>query len=133
MPIEPPPSRFALPDPDAAGEIEVAGVGADLLPGTLLDAYRRGLFPMRLHGGGPIGWWSPDPRGVIPLDGLHVSRSLRRSTRGYRVTVDRAFDEVVRGCADPSRPHGWIDDEFARVQRVARSRVGAQHRGVGRR
>ena len=93
----------------------MVGVGADLAPGTLLDAYRRGLFPMRLHAGGPIGWWSPDPRGVIPLDGLHVSRSLRRSCRRYRVTVDQAFDDVVRGCADPSRPHGWIDDEFARA------------------
>ncbi len=115
MPIEPPPSRFALPDADVVGDLEVAGVGADLAPGTLLDAYRRGLFPMRLHAGGPIGWWSPEPRGVIPLDGLHVSRSLRRSCRRYRVTVDQEFDGVVAGCADPSRPHGWIDHEFAQA------------------
>jgi leucyl/phenylalanyl-tRNA--protein transferase len=87
-------------------------VGADLEPGTLLAAYRRGLFPMRLQAGGPLGWWSPDPRGVVPLTGLHVSRSLRRSCRRFHVTVDVAFEEVVRGCGDPSRPHGWIDDEF---------------------
>jgi leucyl/phenylalanyl-tRNA--protein transferase len=90
----------------------VVGVGADLEPGTLLAAYRAGLFPMRLHRGGPIAWWSPDPRGVIPLDGLHVSRSLRRSTRRFDVRVDSQFEAVVRGCADPARPHGWIDDEF---------------------
>lgn len=90
----------------------MVGLGADLAPGTLLAAYRKGLFPMRLEPGGPVAWWSPDPRGILPLDGLRVSRSLRRSCRRYRTTVDEAFGEVVRGCADPSRPHGWIDDEF---------------------
>jgi leucyl/phenylalanyl-tRNA--protein transferase len=93
--------------------LEVAGIGADLAPGTLMAAYRQGLFPMRVEAGGPIGWWSPDPRGVLPLDGLQVSRSLRTSCRRYRVTIDHAFEAVVAGCADPSRPHGWIDDEFA--------------------
>ena len=92
-------------------------MGADLAPGTLLAAYRQGLFPMRLQargpiGLGPIGWWSPDPRGIIPLDGLHVSRSLRRSVRRFEVRVDTAFEEVMRGCADPRRPHGWIDEKF---------------------
>ena len=111
MPVEPPPSRWALPDPRATVG-EVAGIGADLEPGTLLAAYRAGLFPMRVHAGGPIGWWSPDPRGVIPLDGLHVSRSLQKSMRRFVVRVDTAFEEVVLGCADPRRPHGWIDEEF---------------------
>jgi leucyl/phenylalanyl-tRNA--protein transferase len=100
--------------PDGA---EIAGVGADLAPGTLLAAYRQGLFPMRLQargplGLGPLGWWSPDPRGILPLDGLHVSRSLRRSQRRFEVRVDTAFEEVMRGCADPKRPHGWIDKKF---------------------
>jgi leucyl/phenylalanyl-tRNA--protein transferase len=80
MPAEPAPTRWALPQVTSTVG-EVAGVGADLAPGTLLAAYRAGLFPMRLHAGGPIGWWSPDPRGVIPLDDLHVSRSLRRAAR----------------------------------------------------
>ena len=57
---------------------------------------------------GPLGWWSPDPRGVIPLDGVRVTRSLRRSVRRYEVRVDTAFAEVIDGCADPHRPHGWI-------------------------
>ena len=112
MPVEPPPTRWALPSPDAAGEDEVAGVGADLEPGTLLAAYRQGLFPMRLGRRGPIGWWSPDPRGIIPLDGLRVSRSLRRSCGRFDTTVDRAFPDVIRGCADRRRPGGWIDDSF---------------------
>lgn len=86
------------------------GVGADLEPGTLLAGYRRGMFPMRLSGtSGPLCWWSPDPRGILPLDGLVVSRSLRRSLRRYHVTVDAAFDAVVTGCADPSRNGAWID------------------------
>ena len=111
-PIEPPPSVWALPDPDDAGAGEVAGVGADLEPGTLLAAYRRGLFPMRLGRRGQLGWWSPDPRGVLPLDGLRVTNSLRRSVRRYEIRIDTEFERVMRACADPNRPHGWIDDEF---------------------
>jgi len=107
----PPPTSWALPDPDGA-DGELVGVGADLEPGTLLAAYRQGLFPMRVETGGPIGWWSPDPRGVIPLEAWHAARSLRRSARRYNVTVDAAFLEVVAGCADPARPDGWIDDSF---------------------
>ncbi len=61
----------------------------------------------------PLGWWTPDPRGVLPLDGLRVSRSLRRSARRLRTTVDTAFDDVVAGCADPSRSGRWITDEVA--------------------
>ena len=87
-------------------------MGADLEPGTLLAAYRTGLFPMRLRPGGPLGWWSPDPRGVLPLDGMVVHRSLRRSARRFTVTVDRAFTAVMLGCGDERRPDGWIDAEF---------------------
>jgi leucyl/phenylalanyl-tRNA---protein transferase len=118
-PVEPPPSPWALPDPwRAPSGAELLGVGADLAPGTLLAAYRTALFPMPVGDlleldDDPVGWWSPDPRGVLPLDGLHVSRSLRRSCRRFVVTVDTAFDEVVAGCADPSREHGWIDDRVA--------------------
>jgi leucyl/phenylalanyl-tRNA--protein transferase len=94
---------------------EVAGTGGDLTPGTLLAAYRLGLFPMGLGAGGapPIGWWSPDPRGVLPLDGLRVSRSLRRSAARFEVRVDTAFDAVVAGCADPSRSGRWITPAVA--------------------
>ncbi len=115
VPVEPPPTGWELPSPDDAGDDEVAGIGADLEPGTLLAAYRRGLFPMRLGAHGPIGWWSPDPRGVIPLDGLRVSRSLRKSCRRHDTTVDRAFEDVMRACADRRRPGGWIDESFIRA------------------
>ena len=64
-----------------------------------------------------IGWWSPDPRGILPLDGLRVSRSLRASCRRYRVTVDTAFDAVIQGCADPHRPDGWIDSQMIAAYR----------------
>ena len=59
-----------------------------------------------------IGWWSPDPRGILPLDGLIVSRSLRASRRRFEIRIDTAFTEVVQRCGDPARPHGWINDEF---------------------
>jgi leucyl/phenylalanyl-tRNA--protein transferase len=112
MPVEPPPCEWQLPSPDRADEHGVCGVGADLEPGTLLAAYRAGLFPMRAFADGPIAWWSPDPRGVIPLDGLHVSRSLRRAMARLTVMFDTDFEGVMRACADPGRPHGWIDEAF---------------------
>ncbi|MGH3500991.1 MAG: leucyl/phenylalanyl-tRNA--protein transferase [Nocardioidaceae bacterium] len=106
VPVEPPPTAWELPDPASAGPDELVGVGADLAPGTLLAAYSRGLFPMPVRRS--VGWWSPVRRGVIPLDGLRVSRSLRRSVRSFEVRVDTAFDEVVAGCADPRRKGRWI-------------------------
>lgn len=110
---EAPLTGWAFPDPaDAAPGEEIIGVGADLRPATLLAAYAQGLFPMRLARGGPLGWWSPDPRGIVPLDGVHISRSLRRSIGRFTVTVDTEFEAVMRACGDPNRPHGWIDDSF---------------------
>jgi len=109
---EPPPCLWRFPPPDAAGADGLLAVGADLEPGTLVAAYRAGIFPMPVGGapwrGDELAWFSPDPRGVVPLDDLHVSRSLRRSRRRYTVTLDHAFDAVVAGCADPRRPGGWI-------------------------
>ena len=108
MPPEPPPSDWQFPPADTADDHGLVGVGADLEPGTLLSAYRRGLFPMPISGRRPIGWWSPEPRGVMPLDGLRVSRSLRQSAKRFEVRIDQAFDEVVAACADPRRDGGWI-------------------------
>jgi leucyl/phenylalanyl-tRNA--protein transferase len=114
QPVEPPPSPYAEDLRTALREAEpgedLVAVGADLQPGTLLAAYRTGLFPMGVgrHGRPPIGWWSPDPRGVLPLDGMHVSRSLRRSLRRYDVRVDTAFEAVVAACAAPHREGRWI-------------------------
>jgi len=116
-PIEPPPTSWEFPPATAADHDGIVGVGADLAPGTILHAYRQGLFPMPVGRGGRLGWWSPEPRGVLPLDGVRVSRSLRRSLRRFEVRVDSAFDEVVRACADPSRPGGWIDAEIIAAYR----------------
>jgi leucyl/phenylalanyl-tRNA--protein transferase len=108
MPVEPPPTAWSLPHASTADENGIVGLGADLEPGTLLSAYRRALFPMPVRRGGSMGWWSPNPRGILPLDGLRVSRSLRRSCAHYEIRVNTAFREVITACADPSRPHGWI-------------------------
>jgi leucyl/phenylalanyl-tRNA--protein transferase len=116
-PVEPQPSRYAFDLAAAVPGEDLVGVGADLEPGTLLAAYRAGLFPMGLgrRGRGPLGWWSPDPRGVLPLDGLRVSRSLRRACAGFEIRVDSAFDDVVAACADPDRPGHWITPRMAQA------------------
>ena len=106
-----PVSRWDLPPAESADDDGLVGVGADLEPATLLDAYRNGLFPMPVadaHRRQLLGWWSPDPRAVLPLDGMRVSRSLRRSCRRFDVRVDSAFDQVITACADPRRDGSWI-------------------------
>ncbi len=109
--MEVPVTAWQLPDPAAAPPSqELLGVGADLAPATMLAAYQRGLFPMQIDG--QLGWWSPEPRCVIPLDRLVVTRSLRKSMRRFHFTYDEAFGDVVAGCADASRPHGWITAAF---------------------
>jgi leucyl/phenylalanyl-tRNA--protein transferase len=108
MPTEPPASPWRFPPAGDADEHGLVGIGADLEPGTILAAYRHGLFPMPVDRGRTLGWWSPDPRGIIPLEGLRVTRSLRRSCHRFEVTVDTAFAEVIRACGDPDRPHGWL-------------------------
>lgn len=126
MPIEPPPTSWLLPPAESADDTEIVGVGADLEPGTLLAAYRAALFPMRVGRGGPIAWWSPDPRGIVPLDAFRESRSLRRSRRNLSISIDTAFEEVMRACAEPHRPHGWIDEDFIRAY-CALHRLGWTH------
>ncbi len=99
-------------EPDGHG---ICALGGDLEPGTLLAAYRQGLFPMHLHGGRTLAWWSPDPRGVLPLDGLAVTRSLRQSCRRYEVRVDTVFEAVIDACADKTRPGRWINRKIRRA------------------
>jgi leucyl/phenylalanyl-tRNA--protein transferase len=115
MPIEPPPSPWQLDLGQATPQDDLVGIGADLEPGTLLMAYRAGLFPMGLGDDGipPTGWWSPDPRGVLLPGQVRVSRSLRKSLRRFDIRVDTAFPEVVGLCADPSREGSWITPEMA--------------------
>lgn len=110
MPTPPPRSPWWFDLSGAPDGEDLVGVGADLSVATLYQAYCTGVFPMGIgeHGRPPMGWWSPDPRGVLLPGDLHVSRSLRRSVSRFVVTVDRCFDTVVRACADPGREGRWI-------------------------
>lgn len=110
-PVEPPPSRWSMPTDGPIDDSDIVAVGADLEPGTLLAAYRTGLFPMPFDRR-RIAWFSPDPRGIIPLDGLHVSRSLRKSLRRFDVRMNQRFRDVMEACADPDRPGFWINQAF---------------------
>jgi leucyl/phenylalanyl-tRNA--protein transferase len=125
MPIEPEAPGWVMPDlGDLPAGQELVAVGADLSPGMLLSGYRAGLFPMPDRG--QLGWWSPDPRGILLPGGVHVARSLRRALARFEVSVDRSFDEVVAACADPRRPHGWITGAY-RDSYIALHRLGWAH------
>src|SRR5450631_3885504 len=88
-------------DPELADADGLVGVGGDLRPTRLLEAYRCGIFPF-FDATTPVLWWSPDPRAIFELDAFHVSRSLARTIRSGRfaVTVNQCFDRVIRCCAD---------------------------------
>ena len=106
----------AFPPPRAALPSGLLAVGGDAAPQRLLSAYARGIFPWP-HDGLPLLWFSPDPRFVLPLDAVHVGRTLRRSVRGgtFRITADTAFDRVIAACARTPRPDQdgtWITDEI---------------------
>jgi leucyl/phenylalanyl-tRNA--protein transferase len=107
------PTRWMFPPPSSWPDDDVIAAGGDLQPATLVSAYRQGIFPMIVEAPAPVlAWWSPDPRGILPLDGLRVTKSLRQSARRYEVRVDTAFEAVIRACADPSRESGWITEQF---------------------
>ena len=118
MPVEPPPTRWALPAAPT-GSDDLIAFGADLEPGTILAAYRGGMFPMpvgRVPGSvTDLAWWSPDPRGVLPLTGLRVPRSLRQAGRRFEIRVNSSFEDVVEACADPARPGAWISDDIRKA------------------
>ena len=120
-PIEPPPSRVRFPDPSRARAPEVIAVGCDFSPGTLLLAYRSGIFPWphgeaREDGEPLVLWFSPDPRAIFPLeeDEPHWSRSLRRTLRHhpYEVTLDEDFAGVIRMCGETRANNTWIIPEL---------------------
>jgi len=94
-----------------------------LEPEVLLAAYRGGIFPMEYEGG--IHWFSPNPRGIIPLERFHLPHGLRRALRKpWRVTFDHRFPAVIRACAD--REETWID---ARIRKAYErlNRLGFAH------
>ncbi len=108
--------------PDLTEETEIVAIGGSVTAASLFRAYASGVFPMDvaavLDDGTEteiLAWFAPDPRAVLRSPGMHVSRSLRRSMRAFAVTFDRAFEDVVAGCADPNRPHGWITADYERA------------------
>jgi leucyl/phenylalanyl-tRNA--protein transferase len=106
-------SHWRFPPPSDWPSDDVIAAGADLQPATLVAAYRRGLFPMPLPIARPVcAWWSPDPRGILPLDRLRITRSMRQSAKRFEVRVDTCFIEVIRACGNPARDGAWISEEF---------------------
>jgi leucyl/phenylalanyl-tRNA--protein transferase len=106
-------SRWSFPPPERWPDSDLIAVGGDLEPATLINAYRRGIFPMEVTAlEGRLGWWSPERRGIVPLDRLRVTKSMRQSARRFEIRVDTCFTEVMRACGDPSREDGWITTAF---------------------
>jgi leucyl/phenylalanyl-tRNA--protein transferase len=94
----------------------LVALGGKLEPETLISAYRSGIFPWSSD---PVlSWWSPDPRAIFDLATWRPHRTIMRTARreGWQFTADRAFTDVMRGCAEASadRPATWITDEFIR-------------------
>jgi leucyl/phenylalanyl-tRNA--protein transferase len=107
-------ARGSFLDPARAGADGLVGVGLDLTPERLLEAYSRGIFPF-YDETTPILWWSPDPRAIFEMDGLHVSRRLGRTLRSgkFTPTIDRCFRAVMEACADRGPDRGvWIMPEM---------------------
>jgi leucyl/phenylalanyl-tRNA--protein transferase len=105
--------RIRFPDARQANREGLVAVGGDLSIARLLLAYRSGIFPWTAA---PVTWWSPDPRAIFELDQFHLSRSLARVIRHktFEITTDKAFREVMKGCAapGPGRRDTWITREF---------------------
>lgn len=111
VPHAPSPTPWRLePAPDDHPH-DLWAVGADLEPGTLLAAYRLGLFPMPV--GPRPGWFSPVRRALVPLESFVASRSLRRAARRFEIRIDTSFADVVHACARPGDPASWIDKSIA--------------------
>jgi len=97
---------------DPNTRIALTKFGTSYHPEVLQAAYERGLFPMPMEIGKfdtAIGWWSPAERAIFYPDQIKISKSLRKSLKRFKVTVDKAFEQVVVACGNPERESGWID------------------------
>lgn len=105
--------QWRFPDARTAEAEGLVAIGGDLSADRLRLAYQSGIFPWTVN---PITWWSPDPRGILALDGFHVPRSLAKLLRQcpFEITRNRAFREVMLGCAAPApgRRTTWVTTEF---------------------
>ena len=107
-------SVWDFPTPEQMPKDDLVTLGADLKPETLIDSYKHGIFPMhiQIENKREIGWWSPQQRGILPLDKINISSSLKKSMKKYFVTFDQDFDAVIEGCGDDKRPKGWINKDI---------------------
>jgi leucyl/phenylalanyl-tRNA--protein transferase len=107
-------SVWDFPTPEQMPKDDLVTLGADLKPETLIDSYKHGIFPMHLQieNKREIGWWSPQQRGILPLNKINISSSLKKSMKKYYVTFDQDFDAVIEGCGDDKRPKGWINKDI---------------------
>ena len=119
------PIDYDFPPLDAASPEGLLAIGGDLCPDRILSAYRRGIFPW-FSGNQPILWWSPNPRAVLLPSQIRISRSLKKNirNRGFRITTDRAFVDVVKECAkDRKQQKGtWITTEMRDAYTALHSR-----------
>jgi leucyl/phenylalanyl-tRNA--protein transferase len=109
-------SVWEFPDKTKWPRHDVVGRGADLEPETLIYGYQHGVFPMvsseSIGADSDLLWWSPQMRAIIPLDGLKISRTMRRSAKKFEIRIDTQFENVMRNCAAPHRDNGWITEDF---------------------
>lgn len=103
-----------FPHPESADQDGLIGVGGELTTPNLIEAYSMGIFPWSVD---PVSWWSPDPRAIFEIGDLHVGRSLRRFLRqtDFRVTMDSAFESVVRECSVNRKEGTWIDEKIIKA------------------
>lgn len=102
-----------FPDPELADDRGLVAVGGTVSPNWLLAAYARGIFPWYDQGLPPL-WWSPNPRAILDVGRLHVSKSMQRLLRKspFRVSFNEAFEQVMRGCGDERDEGTWILPEM---------------------
>jgi leucyl/phenylalanyl-tRNA--protein transferase len=104
--------RWTFPSPELwPDDDDIVAAGADLETDTLLYAYAHGMFPMFVNKRN-LAWWSPVDRGVIPLDGLRITRSMRKSAQKFTCTINEAFTDVMTLCGSMRTDGNWITREF---------------------
>src|SRR5882762_9073023 len=115
--------ELLFPEARQATREGLVAIGGDLSVERLLLAYRSGIFPWTVD---PITWWSPDPRAIFEMDGFHAARSLEKllKKKPFRITTDRAFRDVMEGCAEsaPGRRETWITPEFVEAYTALHTR-----------
>ena len=108
--------ELVFPPPETATRDGLVAIGGDLSVERLLLAYRSGIFPWPIFPDDHMTWFSPDPRAILELDRLHVSRSLAKLMRQGKLEcrINTAFDRVIAACAEPApdRPSTWITPDI---------------------